>query len=49
MTAVAATERATRSTSAYGPARTTVAGAPLSAEELRKTHAYWRACNYLML
>src|SRR4051795_2523655 len=21
--------------------------APLSAEELAKTHAYWRACNYL--
>ncbi|MEZ0264928.1 MAG: hypothetical protein ACAI43_09395, partial [Phycisphaerae bacterium] len=20
---------------------------PLSADELRKTHAYWRACNYL--
>jgi xylulose-5-phosphate/fructose-6-phosphate phosphoketolase len=23
------------------------AAGPLSAEELRKTHAYWRACNYL--
>ncbi|MFZ0296514.1 MAG: hypothetical protein WAL52_23070, partial [Candidatus Sulfotelmatobacter sp.] len=21
--------------------------APLSSEELRKMHAYWRACNYL--
>jgi xylulose-5-phosphate/fructose-6-phosphate phosphoketolase len=26
-----------------------VSGAPLSAEELRKTDAFWRACNYLML
>jgi xylulose-5-phosphate/fructose-6-phosphate phosphoketolase len=35
--------------SAYGPARSTVQGAALSPEELRKTHAYWRACNYLSL
>ncbi len=35
--------------SAYGPARSTVAGKPLSADELRKTDAYWRACNYLSL
>jgi xylulose-5-phosphate/fructose-6-phosphate phosphoketolase len=39
----------TSSLSAYGPARSTISGKPLSAEELRKTHAYWRACNYLML
>src|SRR3954449_13105400 len=37
------------SLSAYGVARSTVQGAPLSADELRKTHAYWRACNYLSL
>jgi xylulose-5-phosphate/fructose-6-phosphate phosphoketolase len=37
------------SLSAYGTARATVSGAPLSADELRKTHAYWRACNYLAL
>ena len=37
------------SLSAYGPARSTVSGAPLSADELRKTEAYWRACNYLSL
>ncbi len=37
------------SLSAYGKARSTIQGAPLSAEELRKTHAFWRACNYLML
>ena len=35
--------------SAYGVARSTVTGTPLSAAELRKTHAYWRACNYLSL
>ncbi|HVP53859.1 MAG TPA: phosphoketolase family protein [Candidatus Eisenbacteria bacterium] len=34
---------------AYGPARSTVPGAPLSTEELRKTDSYWRACNYLSL
>jgi len=35
--------------SPYGPTRSTVSGTPLSADELRKTHAYWRACNYLTL
>jgi len=35
--------------SCYGNARSTVAGSPLSAEELRKTEAYWRACNYLAI
>jgi hypothetical protein len=35
--------------SAYGKARSTVQGSPLSSDELRKTHAYWRACNYLAL
>jgi len=34
---------------AYGPARSTVSGTPLSADELRKTDAYWRACKYLAL
>ncbi|MCA9805526.1 MAG: phosphoketolase family protein, partial [Cyanobacteria bacterium HKST-UBA02] len=33
--------------SAYGPARSTIKGKPLSDEELKKMHAYWRACNYL--
>ena len=37
------------SLSAYGEARSTVAGVPLTSEGLRKTHAYWRACNYLSL
>jgi xylulose-5-phosphate/fructose-6-phosphate phosphoketolase len=49
MTPAAATERATPSISSYGVARTTVAGTPLNAEDLRKIHACWRACNYLML
>lgn len=45
-----AKREATRSPlSPYGPARSTVSGSPLRAEELRKTHAYWRACNYLTL
>jgi len=34
-------------TSAFGKARSTVEGAPLSADELRRTDAFWRACNYL--
>jgi xylulose-5-phosphate/fructose-6-phosphate phosphoketolase len=37
------------SISAYGTARCTIAGTPLSAEELRKVEAYWEACNYLSL
>src|SRR5499427_6135449 len=35
--------------SAFGRARATVQGAPLSTEELAKTDAFWRACNYLIL
>ena len=34
---------------AFGRARSTVAGAPLDADELRRIHAFWRACNYLAL
>ena len=37
------------SISAFGPARSTVTGSPLSADEARKIDAYWRACNYLAL
>ena len=33
----------------YGVARSTIQGAPLNADELRKTQAFWRACNYLAL
>ena len=35
--------------SAYGKARSTIKGAPLSAEELRKVDACWRASLYLSL
>src|SRR6187549_169871 len=35
--------------SAFGPARSTVEGAPLNDEEARQVHAFWRACNYLAL
>ena len=35
--------------SAYGPARSTISGAPLTADVLACTDAYWRACNYLAL
>ncbi len=38
-----------QSLSAYGPARSTVKGTPLSPEALCKIDAYWRACNYLSL
>ena len=46
---MATTAHAPLTLSAFGKARSTVPGAPLSAEELRKTDAFWRACNYLML
>lgn len=35
------------SLTAFGKARATVSGSPLSSEELKKTHEYWQACNYL--
>jgi xylulose-5-phosphate/fructose-6-phosphate phosphoketolase len=35
--------------SAYGTARSTISGNPLTADELRLTHAYWQACCYLAL
>ena len=37
------------SISAYGPARSTITGAPLSPEELKKIDAYWRASLYACL
>ena len=42
-------EAAAKSLSAYGTARTTVQGSPLSSDQLRMTESYWRACNYLSL
>ena len=35
--------------SAYGAARSTIKGTPLSPDELRKADAYWRASLYLCL
>src|SRR5258708_2021161 len=40
---------AATSISAFGPARSTVPGAPLSPAELKTMHACWRASNYLAL
>lgn len=46
---VATPSRATQdmSISAYGKARSTIEGTPLSTEELNHLHAFWRASNYL--
>ena len=50
MTPVIETEQTSSdSLSAYGAARSTVSGSPLSSSELRRIDAYWRACNYLAL
>lgn len=38
---------ATNSISAFGPARSTVEGAPLSPEELGRMNEFWQACNFL--
>src|SRR5579863_2708214 len=35
--------------SPYAPTRSTITAKPLSADELRDTEIYWRACNYLSL
>src|SRR5499433_2121942 len=39
----------TNELSAFGAARSTIPGSPLSDEEAARTHAFWRACNYLAL
>jgi len=39
----------TSTISAYGPARSTINGTPLTSDELRKIDAYWRASLYLCL
>jgi len=49
MTLLAKAEELPQQLGAEGPARSTVAGAPLTADELSKIDAYWRACNYLAL
>jgi len=43
------TEEFVGSLSTEGKARSTVAGAPLSQDELSGINAYWRACKYLAL
>ncbi len=35
------------SLSAFGPARSTIGGTPLTPEELQQIHGFWRAANYL--
>src|SRR5436190_13395918 len=35
--------------SAFGTARSTIQGNPLSDEEAHRTHTFWSACNYLAL
>jgi xylulose-5-phosphate/fructose-6-phosphate phosphoketolase len=48
--AIVSTEaNAAEAISAYGPARSTIKGAPLSSEELNKIDAYWRASLYLCI
>ena len=52
MTAVAEQQKEQRADSsirAYGPARATVTGSPLTPDELRAIDAYWRASLYLSL
>ena len=50
MTPVIETEqRSSNSLSAYGMARSTISGSPLSPSEQKKIDAYWRACKYLAL
>src|SRR5271157_2689938 len=48
-TTVRAESHGIQALSAYGKARATVQGTPLSAEELHKTDAFWRACTYVIL
>ena len=43
------TQELVKSLSAEGKARSTVAGAPLSPDQLSRIDAYWRACKYLAL
>ena len=44
-----ASQSAVNKLSSFGIARSTVTGAPLSDDEARVSHAFWRACNYLAL
>lgn len=44
-----ASQSAVSKLSSYGVARSAIPGEPLGDDEARKTHAFWRACNYLAL
>lgn len=44
-----ASQPAINKLSAFGTARSTVQGAPLTEDEAKKTQAFFRACNYLAL
>src|SRR5271167_440061 len=46
---VRAESNAIQELSAFGKARSSVRGTPLSEEELRKTDAFWRASTYVIL
>ncbi len=46
---MAASQTAINKLSAFGTARSSIQGAPLTDDEVRKTHAFFRACNYLAL
>src|ERR1700751_2302811 len=49
MTPLTESEELARPLSGEGIARSTVAAAPLSPDELHRVDAYWRACKYLAL
>jgi xylulose-5-phosphate/fructose-6-phosphate phosphoketolase len=49
MALLTGTEKLVGPLSAEGIARSTVAGAPLGADELNRIDAFWRACKYLAL
>ena len=44
-----ASQTAINKLSCFGTARSTIQGAPLPEDEAQKTHAFFRACNYLAL
>ena len=44
-----ASQTAINKLSCFGAARSTIQGAPLTEDEAQKTHAFFRACNYLAL
>src|SRR5215831_11891231 len=49
MTLLEKTEELIHSPNAAEPTRSTVAGNPLAADEIKRIDAFWRACKYLAL